>query len=144
MRLTVDASVFVAAARAHEPNHPASRQFVERVRRSAIALRCPSLLLVECSAALARTTGDIALARQLVALVEALPGMRFVSLNRSAARRASATAAAHRLRGGDAVYAAVASQARAVLITWNEEMLTRASSLVTTMTPLDWLTTHGP
>ncbi len=139
MRLTVDASVFVSAMRPQEANHAASRRVLDLVERQSTPVRCPSLVLAECSGAIARVTGDTLLAAQVVALVRGFPGLRLLSLTPLLGERAAALAAAHRLRGADAVYAATAARSRSILITWDAEMLARAPAAVTTMTPSDWL-----
>jgi predicted nucleic acid-binding protein len=97
------------------------------------------LILPECSAAIARPTGKPELAEQLVALIESIPGLQLVSLDALLAHRAAQIAASHRLRGADSIYVAVAETYSATLITWDAEMLTRASAVVPAVTPTDWI-----
>ena len=68
MNCTVDASVFVAAARLEEAGYATSREFIRRMQT--VDTFCPTLVLPECAAAIVRPLGDIALARELVALVQ--------------------------------------------------------------------------
>ena len=100
---------------------------------------CPTLLLPECAAAIARPTSDIGLANEVGSLVESLPGVRMVALELGLARRAVQIAIRHRLRGADAVYVAVAEAFNATLITWDQEMLARCPAAVTTATPAAWI-----
>lgn len=72
MNCTIDASIFVAAARSVEPNHIPSRNFLQKVQSSQVY--CPTLALAECAAAIARPTGDSSLAEELVAIVEDFQG----------------------------------------------------------------------
>ena len=62
MSLTVDASVFVAASRADELHYTASRQFLQQARAQRFTLCCPTLVIPECAAAIARPTADATLA----------------------------------------------------------------------------------
>lgn len=54
MRLTIDASVFVSAARPSEELYPLSYRFLRRVKGSKIF--CPNLVLAECGAAISSLT----------------------------------------------------------------------------------------
>jgi len=139
MSVTIDASVFVAAARAAEEQHDTSRSFLERLDATQVPIYCPVLAVPECAAAIARRTGDADLAKEVIAVVETLPRLCFVDLDLSAAREAAGLAIALRLRGADSVYVAVAHTLGSELITWDAEMLERASAVVRTMTPADWL-----
>jgi predicted nucleic acid-binding protein len=100
---------------------------------------CPTLVLPECAAAIVRPTGDIALARELVALIQGLGRLNLVSLDPPLARRAAEIATVYRLRGADAAYAAVAEAFGATLVTWDVEVLQRALSVAPTATPSEWL-----
>jgi predicted nucleic acid-binding protein len=62
VRCTIDASVFVASARSDEPNYSQSRKFLREAR--SVEVYCPTLALAECAAAIARQTGDPALAKE--------------------------------------------------------------------------------
>lgn len=73
---------------------------------------CPTFVLAECGAAIARPTGDSALSKKLVSLVEHFPGMNHVPLDLRFACRAAEMAIEYRLRGADAVYVAVAEVVR--------------------------------
>lgn len=137
MNLTIDASVFVSAARPSEKLYPVSYGFLQKVKGEKIF--CPTLILAECGAAIARPTGDSALSKKLVALVRRFPGLTQIPLNRSLALRASEIAIENRLRGADAIYVAVAENLDAVLISWDEEMLQRGPASLVTMNPEDWL-----
>ncbi len=142
MNCTIDASVFVAAVRPEEDYHTVSRRFLHQARVEAVSALCPTLILPECAAAIARPTGDETLAEELVGLIEAYPGLHLVPLSPQLAHRAAQIAAAHHLRGADAVYIAVAEEFGASLITWDLEMLNRGSSVAQTMTPREWVETQ--
>ena len=142
MSYTIDASVFVAAVRLEEEQYAASREFLQQVRAQTTDVFCPCLVLPECAAAIARPTGDTALAEELTILVESFPRLHLVALDLPLAHRAVQIATAYRLRGADAVYAAVAEAFGATLIAWDAEMLKRALAVVPTLTPAQWIEQH--
>ena len=139
MNITIDASVFVAAARTDEIHYAASRQFLQQAQTPGMRLFCPTLVLPECAAAIARPTGNATLAQELVALVENYPGLQLIPLEAHLAHQAVEVATNHRLRGADAAYVAVASMCKAMLLTWDGEMLERGSLIVPAMTPDQWM-----
>lgn len=71
-------------------------------------------------------------------IIEDLPGINLISLDRPLARRAAQIAEEHRLRGADAVYVSVAVAYGAMLISWDREMLERCPPAVATMAPDQW------
>jgi predicted nucleic acid-binding protein len=143
MNLTVDASVFVTAARVEEIHYSISRQFLLQARAHDATLFCPALVLPECAAAIARPTGDSALAEELIDLIEGFPGMQLIPLEAHLARQAVHAATNHRLRGADSVYLAVADSFDATLLTWGAEMSERGPAVVRTATPSHWLKALG-
>ncbi len=143
MNCTIDASVFVAAARVEEEHYAASRQFLQRVQALAVTVFCPTLVLAECAAAIARPTGDEALAGEIITLVQDFPDMRLVAIELPLAHQAAQIAIAHRLRGADSIYAAVAELCQATLVTWDEEMLDRCRAVIPTFTPTEWIEQRG-
>jgi hypothetical protein len=54
MNLTINASVFVSAARPSEKQYTLSYRFLHMMKGSKIF--CPTLMLAECGAAIARST----------------------------------------------------------------------------------------
>ncbi|HOE45176.1 MULTISPECIES: type II toxin-antitoxin system VapC family toxin [Methanothrix] len=137
MNLTIDASVFVSAARPSEELYSMSYRFLQEVK--GMGIFCPTLVLSECGAAIARPTGDSLLSRRLVSLIRHFPGVTQVPLDYSLALRAAEIAIENRLRGADAVYVAVAEEFDAALISWDAEMLQRSPEFVQTMSPEQWL-----
>jgi predicted nucleic acid-binding protein len=138
MSCTVDACVFVSAARPSDANHAASREFLRRLRAAGERVVCPTLLLPECAAAIVRPTGDAQLAGQLVSMVEQFPRAEFVTLDRPRAKRAAEAATLYKLKAGDAVYVAVAGEFGASLVTWDGEILQRGPAALPRLTPSQW------
>ena len=134
---TVDASVHVSALNPAEADSEASRAFLTMVQHEQAPLFCPTLLLVEVAAAVALAVGD---ARRAVALAAALhgwPNQLLVPLDETLAEQAAILAATARLRGADAVYAAVALHYGATLVTLDRRQLERLSPMLRTVRPAD-------
>jgi len=136
VKYVIDASVFVASARSDEPHYLISRKFLREAQT--LDIYCPTLVLAECAAAIARQTNNPSLAEELVRIIEDFPGINLISLDLPLARKAAQIAVEHRLRGADAAYAAVAVTFNATLISWDQEMLKRCPPAVETITPDHW------
>ena len=133
--LTIDASVFVSAARPSERGHAESTSFLEWVRKARPRLFLPTLVVAEVAAALSRTGSDARLAQQYALAIRQLPNAVLVALDEGLAEEAAALGAQHRLRGADAVYVATAALFAAELVTLDHEQLERGSAIVQTLTP---------
>ncbi len=80
MSLTIDASVFVSAARPSEINYQASDDFLSALRRPSGLLYNPSLLLTETVASVTRQAGTSSLASAVIAQITHFPGMTLFAL----------------------------------------------------------------
>ncbi len=140
--VTVDASVLVAAGDRDDPAGPGSVAFLQAVLRAGRPIHQPTLALVEVAAAIARRTHDVALAREAGLRLLRMPGLVLHPLDLESAAEAAAMAGRARFRGADAVYAATALRHGTTLVTLDDELLTRTSPTVVSMTPSDWLTRH--
>ena len=105
------------------------------VRKQSIPIIVPFLVLPEISAALARGHGTPEAAKAFVLELKNLPNTAFVDLDESLADLAADIAADNRLRGSDAVYAAVALRFGAELVTLDREKLNRLPKLLPVRTP---------
>ena len=132
---TIDASVFISAFISQEVHHSTRQACLSRLRVESDGLACPTLLLVEVAVALALNTGDNSRSQYFALSLASLPGMRLFALNEGLVESAVQAAVESRLRGADAVYAAVAIQQKATLVTWDQQMFTRTATLVKVMTP---------
>jgi predicted nucleic acid-binding protein len=140
---TIDASVHVSALNPTEADSAGSRAFLAQVQQEHIPLFCPTLLLVEIAAAVVRALGDSGRAVALTEVIRSWPGQTLVPLGEALASRAADLAAIAQLRGGDAVYAAVAQQYGTTLVTLDRQQLERLPPLVKTARPSD-LTNIAP
>ena len=139
MNYTIDANVFVASARANEPEHLTSIDFLTALQAQGITVFCPSLVLAESSAAISRRTGDAVAAMALVSLIKNFAGLKLEAVSAQIAERAAQIAADYRLLGADSIYVAVTEEFAATLATLDNTILQRASNLVAVTTPADWL-----
>ena len=137
--LTIDANVFVSSSSLTDKLNAESEEFLRRAGRQELQIYCPTLLLPEVASAIIRPTSDINAARITLAGVENFPNINLVPLTEQRAQAAVQIAINCRLRGADAVYAAVAEEYETTLITWDQELLERGAAAALTMTPTDWL-----
>nr|MBA2290869.1 type II toxin-antitoxin system VapC family toxin [Gemmatimonadales bacterium] len=124
--VVIDASVWVAAVDPGDSAHDASERFLVTIAATQCQVVVPTIARVEVACALARRFGDPTRAAELA---DALFDARFVHeqiVDASLAARALTLGTAAKLRGADALYAAVAEREGAALVTLDHEMLDRA------------------
>jgi predicted nucleic acid-binding protein len=129
----------VNAFNPHEEGHTESLAVLSAIQQTGEPVIVPTLLLPEIASAVARASDDSAGAMQYADATAALPHLTLVSLTPKMARQAADLAAAHRLRGADAVYVAIARRYGTILVTRDEEQRSRGSAVVTCQTPEDAL-----
>jgi predicted nucleic acid-binding protein len=137
--VVIDASVYVSRVQRQEVHHLASVRLLETVAARGVVVVCPEILVPEVAAALARGVDDTEMAWRAAAHLRTLPGHRFVGVDRALSDLAARLAAGCRLRGCDAIYAALAQREGARLITWDEQQRGRAATIVDTLTPAEAL-----
>jgi len=133
--VVMDASIWVSQLRPQDTNHNASRLWVERYTAAGGLLVAPVFFLIEVAAAISRRTEDPALAKKAIEDLTSTNVIQFVSLDSVLVQAAVDIAADLQLRGGDAIYVAVAQQLNLPLVSWDKEQLQRAASLTRTYTP---------
>lgn len=140
---TIDASVFINAFIPTEPGHPESNRLLAVLQEKAAPIIVPALVLPEVAAAVARGQDDAELARRFAATLSQLPHLVLVPLDETLAQQAADLAAQHRLRGSDAVYAAVALRFGSTLVTLDKQQRERVAEAVTTRWPAETLAEAG-
>jgi predicted nucleic acid-binding protein len=133
--VTIDASVFVSAFTPTEPAHAASKVRMRYFYDSGTPIIVPSLVIPEIAAALARGQGKPDLGIAFAEEVASLPNLTLVSVDESLARLAAQTAAKYKLRGSDAIYAAVALRFGTQLVTLDREQLERLAPALPVSAP---------
>jgi predicted nucleic acid-binding protein len=136
---TVDACVFLNGFNPYEPGHDESRRFLDLLREQSIPIIVPTLLLPEVAAAVSRGRGDADLARRFAAALRRLPHLVLTPLDEILVWQAADIAAQHRLRGSDAVYAAVALRFGSTLVTLDREQCDRVSDIIPARLPSEEL-----
>jgi predicted nucleic acid-binding protein len=132
---TIDASVWVNGFDRRESGHQISRQLLELLGTRSLPIIVPNLVLIEVAAVISRTRNKPSQAQTFAIALSNLPNVTILPLDDVLAHQTIALAAQHKLRGADAVYAAVAKQAGCTLITLDNEQLTRLGGVVITQTP---------
>jgi predicted nucleic acid-binding protein len=136
---TVDASVHVNAASPTEAGAIESHRFIDQLHGRPWPVFSPTLLLAEVAAAVARNKNDAAQGMTVAQAVRGLPGQVWVPLDDSLTQEAVRLAAELRLRGADAVYAAVVKRYGTTLVTWDRQQLERLRPAMPVLTPTDAL-----
>src|SRR4051794_13499636 len=116
LAVTLDASVIMNAVNPAEVGHAVSQQVFTTIQARNINVIVPTLVLVEVAATISRVLNDAPRARAFALHLSRLQGFRLIPLSQALARAAVDLAALHRLRGADAVYAAVAQRYGTTLI----------------------------
>ena len=135
MTVTIDASVFVSAFTPTESAHQISKTFMMSVREQSVPIIVPILVLPEISAAIARGQGKPELGIAFANELKKFPNITLIDLDESLASLAVEVAAQHRLRGSDAVYAAVALRFGTQLVTLDREQLERLPKVLSVRAP---------
>ena len=135
MPVTIDPSVFVNAFSPLEAGSDKSLAFIARLKEQNNPIILPVLVLPEIVAALSRRQGTPDAVLQLVNEIKLLPGVIFIDIDESIANLAVDIAANNRLRGSDAVYAAVALRFGTELITLDKEQLERLPKVLSVRIP---------
>ncbi|HSD84148.1 MAG TPA: type II toxin-antitoxin system VapC family toxin, partial [Anaerolineae bacterium] len=105
------------------------------LREQATPIIVPILVLPEISAALSRGQGKPELGKAFVQELRNFPNTTFIDVEETVANLAVDIAANQRLRGSDAVYAAVALRFGTELITLDREQLDRLPKILSVRTP---------
>ncbi|MFO0745217.1 MAG: PIN domain-containing protein [Myxococcota bacterium] len=133
MRMVLDASVAVAAARPNEPSHGPARSRIVQVLGGHDDIAVPAIFPIEVAASLARVGEPIA---SINAYVDALMSVATVSaIGPRRARRIREIAMVTKLRGADAIYVWLANHEYAPLCTLDREMAQRGSAVCQIISP---------
>lgn len=140
---TVDASVFLNAFNPYEAGHEDSYRLLARFQEQATPIVVPTLLLPEAASAVSRGREDEALARKFAAALSRLPHLVLIAVDAILAQQAAGIAAQYRLRGSDAVYAAVALRFGSTLVTLDREQRERVQAVIPARFPAEALAEGG-
>jgi len=138
-RLTIDASVLVSRLRVGDEAHEASREFLEALPDRPILTMLPTLVQPEITGAVRRFCGDSHIAGCALEVLDQLPNLNLVPLDRRLAAEAANLAAEFGMRGADAVYVAVARLFDTTLVTLDRQQRERCPSTVRAVGPVEAL-----
>ena len=133
--VTIDASVIVNAFSPSEEGSEQSLLFITKLRNEGTPIIQPTLFLPEVIASVARKKNDAELALKLAKELRNFSSLILVPLDENLADFASEVAANNRLRGSDAMYAAVALRFGTELITLDKEQLDRLPRVLSMRMP---------
>ena len=133
--IVIDSSVWVSWLLGQDVHHQTSRQWMARTLAAGETLVVPSLALAEIAGAFARRTGQSAYGQRSVRQLLRLSVLRVEPVDRALGMVAASVAADLQLRGADAIFAALAYRLGTSLVTWDQELATRARPLVVTQAP---------
>ena len=133
--MTIDASVWIAAADATDKFHQPSRDLLRKVVADGIAVIQPAFGRIEVACALARRLRDGAQGQQLTHSLMNRIVTSEIAMDTAFLNEAENIGSSLFLRGADALYATVAQQSQSPLLSWDNEHLQRAGGI----TPIDWL-----
>jgi predicted nucleic acid-binding protein len=137
--VTIDASVFLNGFNPAEGGHEVSRDLLARLQQQATPIVVPTLVLPEVAATISRVRRESELARAFVAALKQRSHVTFVALDTLLAQQAADIAARQRVRGSDAVYAAVAVRFASRLISLDNEQRERLRGILACLTPAEAL-----
>ena len=138
-KVVVDASVWVSRLMPQEVNHNVSSLWTDRFTTLGGMLVAPVFLLIEVAASVSRQSRQPELSKQSVTDLQTDEAMSFVPLDSALVQTAIELASTLQLRAGDAIYVALAHQMNIPLVSWDKERLQRASRLIATYTPENYV-----
>lgn len=134
MKLTLDASVHLAALNPHDAASASCRELLSRLhgeaRDPSVSVVSPTLLIVEVAACVARTLDDPARASAVYRTLRGLSGQTMIPLSELLAEETSRLAAERGLSGSCAVYGAVAQLYGTTLVTLDEDQARKLSTVI--------------
>lgn len=134
MKLVLDASIAVAAARPTEPSHAAARARVAGVLAGNDEIVVPAIFPIEVAAAPARVgEPPTAVSTYVDTLMSVAAAV--VTIGPVRARQIRDTAIAARLRAADAVYVWLAARESVPLCTLDREMIQRGAAFCQVVPP---------
>ena len=133
--VTLDASVWIAAADASDVFHVKSRELLLALVTRGDDVSIPAFAVTEVACALARRLRDPVVGRQLATRGFAALKAKERPMDAAFLARSTLSGTNHFLRGADALYAAAAEMEGGALVSWDGEHQKRTGAL----SPADWL-----
>lgn len=128
--VTIDSSVIISSLLPSEKRYEEACQIWDKVLRGETPAVMPYSVLVEVVASIRRRTGSELLAVEIQKTLESIAALSFVMLDSRAAAKACRIATKTGLRGMDALVVQIAKEYKTKLITFDNEMLQKATSVL--------------
>lgn len=133
--IVTDASLWVALYDERDAMHAASAAFFRKVLPARLRMFAPGILPLEVGCSIARRSRNATVGRKVGAKLITQPMLSLLPLDEDLMKLALLTGAEYFLRAAGSLYAASAKKTRCQLVTWDSNLLERASGV----TPTDWL-----
>lgn len=133
-QVVLDAAVWVSAAIPQEQQHAPSRQWIDQYLAAGGVLVISEWFIVEVAAAIGRRVSSLHGQRAYMR-VYSLSQITVVPMSTQLMQDSAATAAALRLRAGDAVYVALAQQLGLPVVSWDGEIAQRGGPRIQVFEP---------
>lgn len=133
--VVTDASVWVSYFLRSDALHPRTRAWLGPWLVGRNRIVAPWFLVPEVAGAVARQSGQSSLGHRAALMLRTSSRVILHDLDEAAATTSATLAVDLRLRGADAPYVALALRLGLSLVTWDQEQLTRAASVIPTRTP---------
>ena len=128
--VTVDSSVIISTLLSNEKRHDEACQIWSKVLSGETPAVMAYSVLVEVVASIRRRTGSELLAFEVQKALESISAISFVMLDSRVAAKACRVATKTGLRGMDALVVQVVKEYKTELITFDNEMLQKAGSVL--------------
>jgi len=132
----IDAGVWISAFLADDPHHEISRACLDSWRLAGGGITVPCHFPVEVAATIARRTGDTALAETAVLSITSGRDFNVEDVEFNMVISAGKLAAQLGLSTSEALYAGMAQQWGATLLTWDDSFIARASPKIKIQHPI--------
>lgn len=131
----IDASVWISNLLSYDSNHVVAHNWVNQHINNGGYLVSPLILVLETGATIARVTQNSNVARDAVTQLYTFSYFSLVPMYQALIDEANEIAITFKLRGADSLYVTVAKQLSIPLVTFDNEQLTRPTSVITTIRP---------
>lgn len=130
-----DASLITSLFSEPDVNHAAARRWFDAAHARGEPLFAPTIILAEVASAFGRTLGDPDRARVVIRRIVDWKLITLVPIATPIAVRAAEVTADTRLKGCDSIYVALAAELNEVLVTFDQEQLSRTTGMIRVTRP---------